>query len=198
LQVTYVKEHDRILVRINTRAGEEIRLWLTRALVKNLLPHLSAVAKEIAALTSAQGRAFAKDFGDATAQQAAHDGSDNRALLEFRRQESLQKADFSTPFAGQANSLPLGSEPLLATTAHLNVLDSGKLRMGFEEKISTAENNRQVEMTLENDLLNGLMHLLDMALNQSGWDLTLATANSFKKTSAIDVFAAATPPQYLN
>ena len=30
LSVTYLPEQDRILARVNTTAGEEMRLWLTR------------------------------------------------------------------------------------------------------------------------------------------------------------------------
>ena len=78
------------------------------------------------------------------------------------------------------------------------MLESGQLRLGFEEKLTASENKRQIEMTLGADLLNGLMHLLDMAVSQSGWGLALAPTTTFKKTSASDAFATATPPQYLN
>ena len=41
LSVTYLPEEDRILARINTTAGEEMRLWLTRRLMLGLWPLLS-------------------------------------------------------------------------------------------------------------------------------------------------------------
>ncbi len=31
---------DRLLVRLNTRGGEALRLWLTRSMMKKLLGHL--------------------------------------------------------------------------------------------------------------------------------------------------------------
>lgn len=198
LQVTYLTEHDRILVRMNTRAGEEIRLWLTRALLRNLHPHLAMVTNEIAALAPAQAQGPAQNAATEPTGSVAHDGADNRALIEFKKQESLQKTDFSTPFAAQAQTLPLGGEPLLATTAQLTVLESGQLRLGFEEKLAVTDKNRQVEITLGADLLNGLMHLLDLALSNANWGLGVAPATLFKKPVPPDAFATAMPPQYLN
>ena len=37
LNVTYVAEEDRVLFRFNTHDGQEFRLWLTRATVRQLL-----------------------------------------------------------------------------------------------------------------------------------------------------------------
>ena len=188
LQVTYLTEHDRILVRMNTRAGEEIRLWLTRALLRNLHPHLAMVTNEIAALAPAQAQGPAQNAAEELTGSVAHDGADSRALIEFKKQESLQKTDFSTPFAAQAQTLPLGGEPLLATTAQLTVLDSGQVRLGFEEKLAVTDKNRQVEITLDADLLNGLMHLLDLALSNANWGLGVAPATLFKKPVPPDAF----------
>ncbi len=194
LQVTYLKEHDRILVRMNTRAGEEIRLWLTRALLKNLHPHLLLATDEVAALAPPENQGQE----GASVTTAAHDGAHDQALLAFKKQASLQKADFSTPFSSQAQTLPLGNEPLLATTAQLTVLESGQLSLGFEEKLATTDKNRQVVITLGADLLHGLMHLLAQAMGQADWGLTIAAAAPFKKPAAPDAFATAQPPQYLN
>ena len=39
-QVSYVAEQDRLLVRMNSTAGDEQGLWLTRRLMLDLFPHL--------------------------------------------------------------------------------------------------------------------------------------------------------------
>ena len=41
MSVTYLAEQDRILMRVNTAAAEEMRLWLTRRLMLGLWPLLS-------------------------------------------------------------------------------------------------------------------------------------------------------------
>ena len=172
-------EHDRILVRLNTQAGEELRLWLTRRMVKKLFPHL---IKASVALVSPQ----------------AHDGADRKALLEFSKQESLQQADFDTPFENQALALPIGNEPLLATTVHITPGESGSLRLGFEEKIEGLTTSRSFEITLGTSLLHGFLHLLEMSLKQADWGITLGDLEELKKLNPLDAFAAAAPPKYLN
>ena len=41
LSVNYLAEQDRILMRVNTAASEEMRLWLTRRLMLGLWPLLT-------------------------------------------------------------------------------------------------------------------------------------------------------------
>jgi len=77
LQVTYLMEHDRILVRLNTHCAEELRLWLTRRMVRNLFPHIIGITD---ALISEQ------------VADTHHDGVDRKALTQFKKQELLSKA----------------------------------------------------------------------------------------------------------
>lgn len=183
LQASYVAEHDRILVRLNTLAGEELRLWLTRRMVKNLFPHIIKVTTELIAAQS---------------QSASHDGADQKAFTQFKKQESLRQADFSTPFETQAMVLPIGDAPLLATTVHITPNEGGALRIGFEEKIPGLASSRSFEVTLGQDLLHGFMHLLESALKHADWGMTLDQVNPPVDDQVVDIFAAAEPPQYLN
>ena len=183
LQVTYLVEHDRILVRLNTHAGEELRLWLTRRMIKNLFPHMLQASTEIAA---------------PLALTASHDGADRRALAEFKKQETLQKTDFNTPFNTQAAVLPIGGDPLLATTVHVTPTDKGSLRIGFEEKVPGAAKPRGFEVTLGPGLLPGFMHLLELALKHADWGIALREVETVQETNPIDAFATAQPPKYLN
>ncbi|MDP2368831.1 hypothetical protein [Rhodoferax sp.] len=183
LQATYLVEHDRILVRLNTHAGEELRLWLTRRMVKNLFPHMLQASTEIAA---------------PLALSASHDGSDRRALAEFKKQETLQKSDFNTPFSTQAAILPIGGDPLLATTVHVTPTGRGSLRVGFEEKVPGAAQSRGFEVTLGPDLLPGFMHLLELALKHADWGIALREVETVQEANPMDTFATAQAPKYLN
>ncbi len=183
LQATYLVEHDRILVRLNTHAGEELRLWLTRRMVKNLFPHMLQASAELAAPPTLM---------------ASHDGADRRALAEFKKQETLQKTDFATPFNTQAAVLPIGSDPLLATTVHVTPTEKGSLRIGFEEKVPGAAKPRGFEVTLGPGLLPGFMHLLELALKHADWGIALREVEAIQETNPLDAFAAAQAPKYLN
>ena len=46
MSVTYLPEQDRILMRINTTEGEEMRMWLTRRLMVGLWPLLTKLLTE--------------------------------------------------------------------------------------------------------------------------------------------------------
>jgi hypothetical protein len=183
LQASYLVEHDRILVRLNTHAGEELRLWLTRRMVRNLFPHMLQASNELAA---------------SSALPASHDGAGHPALAEFKKQETLQRSDFNTPFNATAAVLPIGSEPLLATTVHVSPTGQGSLRIGFEEKLPGAAQTRGFEVSLGPGLLPGFMHLLELALKQADWGIALREAELATDAGPLDAFATAQPPKYLN
>ena len=183
LQLSYQMEHDRLLLRLNTHSGEELRLWLTRRMIMNLFPHMVEVS-------------IALDAG--SAQGASHDGADGRALHQFRKQESLQQADFTTPFSTQGGFLPMGNEPLLATTVHVTPREGGALHLAFEENLPGASSNRRFEVVLAPQLLHGFMHLLESALKQANWGVTLIDGNAPNDKGLVDALQAAMPPKYLN
>ncbi len=183
VQLTYVMEHDRILVRLNTHAGEELRLWLTRRMVRNLFPHIMEATDELIAEQITDG---------------SHDGGDNSALAQFKKQESLLKADFSTPFNSQAAALPIGDAPLLATALHITPLEDRRLRIVFEENLPGAAATRSFEVTLGPELLHGFLHLLESALQNSDWGIGRQQGERSKAASEADILAAAEPGRYLN
>ena len=183
LQVSYQMEHDRLLVRLNTHSGEELRLWLTRRMVMNLFPHMVEVSLTL-------------DAG--SAQGASHDGADDKALHQFRKQESLQQADFQTPFSTQGGVLPMGNEPLLATTVHVTPRENSALHLAFEENLLGASSKRCFEVVLASQLLHGFMHLLESALKHANWGITLVDNNAPGENAPVDALATAVPPKYLN
>ena len=183
LQATYLVEHDRILVRLNTHAGEELRLWLTRRMVKNLFPHMLQASVELAA---------------PPALNTSHDGASRQALAEFKKQETLLQTDFATPFNPHAAVLPIGSDPLLATTVHVTPTEKGSLRIGFEEKVPGSAKPRSFEVTLGPGLLPGFMHLLELALKHADWGIALREVETVQETNPLDAFAMAQAPKYLN
>jgi len=183
LQATYLVEQDRILIRMNTQSGEELRLWLTRHMLKNLFPLIEQAAVDVVA---------------PPALVASHDGADRRTLAEFKKQEVLQQADFSTPFNSQPSVLPIGAEPLLATSVHMTPTEQGSLRLAFEETLPGSDKPRGFQVSMGPGLLPGFMHLLEQALKQADWGFALGGVSEIKETQTIDAFAQAQPSKYLN
>lgn len=183
LQASYVMEQDRILVRMNTRDGQELRLWLTRRMVRNLFPHLTEVTTEMVARHAADSH---------------HDGANISALKEFKKQESLQKCDFSTPFNNQGTTWPVGDVPLLVSTVRLTPGETGTLCLAFEECLPGVPPTRSFSVTLGHELLHGLLHLLESALQHADWGIALVQGLSSKGSSTLDDFDQIKSPRYLN
>lgn len=187
-QASYQAEQDRILLRLNTRSGEELRLWLTRRMLKSLLPHMAQAATRLTppAAPNTPG---------------SHDGSGQDALAEFRRQEVLQQSDFRTPFDAEAALLPLGHDPLLTTAIHVTPLSEASWKLTFEGHTPGTPGMRSIELTLESALLLGLVHVIDTVLPHADWGLHIHPAEVAPKPASPDLsdaWASALPPKYLN
>jgi hypothetical protein len=184
LSVAYHVDHDRILVLINTLAGEELRLWLTRRLVVNFLPHLNRLVIELEA---------------GILQLTNHDDLSKKAVAEFKKQASITHSDFKTPFTTQASGYPVGQEPLLVTSIHLAPDGKGALRIGFEEKMLDQPAPRGFHMTMASSLLHGFTHLLESAIKASEWGI-LDPQKPIPDAldAALEKSRPSDPPTYLN
>ena len=184
LSIVYHVGHDRILVLINSLAGEELRLWLTRRLVVNFLPHLNRLVIEVEA---------------GILQLSGLDDLSKKVVAEFKKQASITHSDFKTPFTTQASIYPVGQEPLLVTSIHLTPDGKGALRIGFEEKILDQCAPRGIHMTMASSLLHGFTHMLESAIKVSEWGI-LDPQKPF--ADALDVAMEKSrpsdPPTYLN
>lgn len=191
LSVTYLPEQDRILARINTTAGEEMRLWLTRRLMLGLWPLLSKVMTEHLLRLEAAGSSL-----------DAADDEMKKMLADFRKQEFLQNADFDTPYQDNQARLPLGEEPLLVTAVDAAPLPGGRLRLSFNENAPAAgagqAEPRRFQMEMEPRLMQGLLHLLEQALAQSTWREPFGTPPQRDESGMTDESSRSQRPRYLN
>ena len=159
MSVTYLPEQDRILMRINTTEGEEMRMWLTRRLMVGLWPLLSKLLTEHLLKLESAGASLAGANPEL-----------KKMLADFRKEEFLQHADFDTPYEEGQPEHPLGEEPLLVTDVDAAPLANGPLRLNFNERPPNgASKPRSFQMEMQPKLMQGLMHLLDHALLQSQW-----------------------------
>lgn len=155
LSVSHDERQDRLLLRLNTMAGEEYRFWLTRRMVTLLLP----------ALTTWVVRLEAAQPG-----MAARDATTQHLLTDLKRDAFLQSADFSTPYSGQSLQLPLGETPFLITDAQLNLKANHSLDIIFQQKLDGA--SPACTLNLQAPLVHGLIHLIQQTASNADWALT--------------------------
>jgi hypothetical protein len=156
LSVSHDERQDRLLLRLNTLAGEEYRFWLTRRMVTLLLP----------ALTTWVLRLEAAQPG-----MAARDASTQQLLTDLKRDAFMQNADFSTPYSAQPMLLPLGEAPFLITDAQLNLQANHSLDIIFQQKLDAA--SPACTLNLQAPLVHGLIHLIQQTASKADWALTL-------------------------
>lgn len=187
LSVTYQAEQDRVLLRVNSTNGQEMRLWLTRRLMLGLWPLLTKLqTDQVLKMESAGAEIHRAD-------------EELRSMLaDFRKEELLQRADFQTPYEDKPN-YPLGAEPLLVTDVDASPLPNGRLRLGFNERAaaSPAAKPRGFQVELDPKLTQGLMHLLDQALTHSQWREVFARPAAAQPDAEAPE-AGAPRPRYLN
>jgi hypothetical protein len=187
MSVTYLPEQDRILMRINTRDSEEMRIWLTRRLMVGLWPLLTRLLTDHLLKLEAAGSNL-----------RAADDSLKKMLTDFRKEEFLSKADFDTPYQETPLKLPLGEDPLLVTDVDATPQPGGPLKLSFNERPPGGEKPRSFNLEMQPKLMQGLMHLLEQALNQSQWREPFAATAQLQELAADDDADAAGKPKYLN
>lgn len=148
LNVTYVAEEDRVLFRFNTHDGQEFRLWLTRATVRQLL----AVGAQASVLVHA----------------AQHAMPQAQAIAQFQQQSVEQQAQFSQ--YKPAAQTPLGETPLLALQVAMTV---GKSGYAIDW---TLAGGHQLQLTLDDDLFAKFRMLLATIQDRAQWGLGPASA----------------------
>jgi hypothetical protein len=185
MSVTYLPEQDRILMRINTTEGEEMRMWLTRRLMVGLWPLLTKLLTDHLLKLESAGASLAGANPEL-----------KKMLADFRKEEFLQHADFDTPYQEGQQRPPLGEEPLLVTDVEATPLASGPLRLDFNERPPSGGEGkpRSFQMEMQPKLMQGLMHLLDQAMLQSQWREPFVPAAATEAVSD----ESSDKPRYLN
>jgi len=152
IQVRYLPDHDRILLRMSGGEAEEYRMWVTRRYLAVLWPILT---RFVAA--------------EPIVQQARPET--RRAVLDFQREKALSEADFETRFREappEQATLPLGAEPLLLERVELRRNAEGRDLLWLGDRT-----RRGVEITPSRRIVHSLAKLLADANRRAGWGLSL-------------------------
>lgn len=150
-RIEYSAEEDRLLFRISTTDAAEVRLWLTRRFVKRFWQALGKLVERDPSV-AAQTDPLAK-----------------QSLVAFQRETAVAKTDFSQPYVakGEVKQL-LGEAPMLVTKLKASVRAQGRVVLTF-----AAEGEQQVNITLNDQYLHSLRHLIVEVVKKTDWNLDL-------------------------
>jgi hypothetical protein len=163
LSVLFDERQDRLLMRVNTQEGEEVRLWLTRRIALKLVAPLQLTVAKMESRNAAI---------------AAADAQTQALLVDLKQEDFLQKADLKTPFSTQSTTLPLGPEPLLVTEITLKVQGQAGAHIVFMDAGDERSNSRSCTLDMQAQLVHGLLHLLKNAIESAQWTLAPQASGS--------------------
>jgi hypothetical protein len=146
LQMSYSAEQDRILLRVNTKTGEEFRFWLTRRYARLIIKALKA------------HRAADPDVSSQVTPDA------KKAVQEFKQEAAQAKGNFKKDFE-PSGQFPLGEEPTLAFKLSYSV-KNGKLALAIAPKESQG-----INLVLDENLNFNVTRLLRSAATSGDWQL---------------------------
>ncbi len=189
LNLKYEADQDRLMARINTVSGLEIRLWLTRRLTMGFLPLLRRLTDE----QIARADSLAASDGSL---RTPSDPKVREFLNEFKKDAALQQSDFKTPFKESADGAATGDDPMLVSEIALTPLANAHLQVKFSGKVKGSPEKRDVQIDLDDRLMHGFLHLLEKSYVNSQW--AQATVAQADRDAAGDTGATSSRPQYLN
>jgi hypothetical protein len=184
INIDYDPSEDRVLMRMNTQEKELVEVWLTRKIALQLLPALEQLNVEL----------LSHQVGMNT---PAHDAQTKQLLADLAQQKTLENANFSTPFENNLESTLTGARPLLVTQLQASLVEKKGLRVELTEKIPSSQ--RQLDLMLDIELLQGIQHLLSRAISSADWKPAPLIINTDDNNFAADMLLN-THPQfgYLN
>ena len=150
INLDFIPEHDRLLLRVSTEDQLEVRLWLTRRALRLLWPLLVQMLRASPGIAS-QSNPQARD-----------------ALVGMQHEQALGRANFGKPFEEVPREMPLGAEPILVAR-----IRSKRDADGSPVLTLLPQQGQGIHLALDETLLHSLCKLLQNAVAKSDWDIAL-------------------------
>lgn len=160
IQIRYSPIEDRIVLRLNTEDSSEFRFWITRRYSKILSASLMKLLHS------------SEDIQEHKEEEV------QKAVMSFKHEEALSKADFAKSFQAQPKNLPLGNAPVLLSELTVKQTPDGKPMLCMYP-----EQGQGIDLALQQPLLHSISKLFADALQASDWgvDFNLQEENLLRK-----------------
>ncbi|MDF1741788.1 MAG: hypothetical protein P1U86_21680 [Verrucomicrobiales bacterium] len=158
MQLSYVSTEDRLLFRMNTKARQEFRFWMTRRYVSILWNTLTKMVNENREVKPERLEQAKEKFHDALAESAK---------AEIDHKEKVAKADFATAYQ-ESTYLPLGEDPAVLFSVGVKQNPEGQAMICMHP-----EKGQGIEMVMNDQILHSLCKLIADTTTKAGWNLNL-------------------------
>lgn len=155
MQISYVSTEDRLLFRLNTKARQEFRFWMTRRYVMILWHTLNQLLSK-------------QEPTEGPPPSGLTDPLVEAAKKEIKHQELVSQADFKTQYQ-ESTYLPLGEAPQLLFSVAIKPAPEGQILLCMHP-----EQGQGIEMALNEQILHSLCQLIIDTTTKADWKLNLA------------------------
>lgn len=150
MQLSYVSEEDRILLRMNTRARQEFRFWMTRRYAGLLWKTITQVVEK-------------REVEETEVQ----DELKKAAQIQEKHDKTVENSDFQTQYQ-ESSYLPLGEAPALLFSAGIKPDPEGRALLCMHPK-----DGQGIELALNDQIVHSLCKLLVDTSQKADWGLDL-------------------------
>ena len=161
MQLSYMPTEDRILFRMNTKARQEFRFWMTRRYTSILWNTLSKMISDQEKKDEIQEERSEGPLKDALVESAKK---------EIEHQEIVSKSDFKTQYQ-ESSYLPLGEEPALLFSVGVKPNNKAQPMLCMHP-----EKGQGIEIVLNDQILHSLCKLIVDTSKKADWKLDLRFA----------------------
>lgn len=144
--VRYDAAQDRMQLLAAFPDGTEVRAWMTRRLVKNLLGMSGQVAEKMVPQQVVEPEA-------------------KKEVAQFQREAAVQQANFRKGFQRGTPHPELGEELRLITEIRIQPKENGGVHMRL-----ALDNNKTVAWLIPSQTYWGLLHLIERQSVRAEWD----------------------------
>ena len=155
MQLTFVPVEDRVLFRMNTKARQEFRFWMTRRYIKVLWNTIIKLLKE------RQGKKLE------TKEEKPLPEPIQEAVIAAEHQKIVENSDFQTQYQ-ESTYLPLGESPTLLFSVGVKPGPNNQAIL-----VMSPQEGQGIEIGLNDQIVHSLCKLLAETAAKAEWDLNL-------------------------
>lgn len=154
ISVKYDPEEDRLLLRMNTDSEEEFKFYLTRRIIKQLIPLMN--------------KYFDKEQENVSANVML---DSKKEIKEFQHSKMLEDVKFTNEYKEAPKTDQPDKPPILVSKVIMKSLEENKIRLGFFPK-----EKEGLEFVTNLKFLHSLYQLIINASKRSEWGLVAQRA----------------------
>ena len=166
MQISYSAQEDRIILNINSKENEEMRLLLTRRIVTSFWDILNRTITHT--LTNEPKLNDMQEIPVASIpQNAGKEATLKQMEQQIHHQNIINESDYKTPF-NTGDTFPMGEAPILVEKITINTYENDNIVFIFE---STHEKDMRLNLNLQ--ILHNLSDLLARVMPITEWNIEL-------------------------